>query len=160
LRFPALRPRLIGLAIKGWLRRHPRAPRRFLAAVMVAAALAAAGSRYGGVYVTGWSMAPSVCPGDIAVYDHGICPVQMGDVVLVVPRGHTRGFVHRVVSVGPDGSVSTRGDANTATDTATAAPEEIGGVVVGLVPAGRGVDALVRACVWCYNRLPIAQTRR
>ncbi len=124
----------------------------------MAAAIVAGGSRYGAVYVTGWSMAPAVCPGDLAVVDRGGMQVEQGDVVLVVPSGRTRGFVHRVVAVDATGRVVTRGDANPSADRTAAAPEEVRGEVVGLLPLGRGVDAVVRACVWCYNRLPIAQS--
>jgi hypothetical protein len=131
-------------------------------ALGAAAALAVAGvllMRYGVVFVGGWSMAPAFTPGDIAVYARAPVRAQEHEVVLVTaPR--RRPFVHRVMAVQIDGSLRTRGDACEAADPVPCRPEDVGGLVTCVVPTGRALHALVGAVTWCYNHVPIANTRR
>jgi hypothetical protein len=78
------------------------------AALAVAAVLL---TRYGVVFVGGWSMSPALTPGDVAVYARAPVYAQERDVVLVAALGR-RPFVHRVVARQVDGSLRTRGDAS------------------------------------------------
>lgn len=68
--------------------------------------------------VTGWSMLPSVWPGDTLVVEHAAStqPVS-GDIVLVLREG--RLFAHRLIGDGADdgdAQILTRGDAMRSTD--------------------------------------------
>lgn len=136
--------------------------------VFVGIAMATAGaaglvlvlSRFGVVYLGGWSMAPSYVPGDLMLYRKPPCRPTQGDAVLVAASDSTRPFIHRVVGVEADGCLRTRGDANVSVDVGRAFPEDVAGVVIGAVPSGRATHALVSGIRWCYNRLPIANTRR
>jgi signal peptidase len=72
------------------------------------------------------SMRPALEPGDVVLSAPVAGTVQVGDVVVVrdpARTGHT--LVHRVDSVRPDGSLVTRGDANTTVDSTTVAPHEV-----------------------------------
>lgn len=115
--------------------------------------------RFGAVYVGGWSMAPTLTPGDLALYRRGPVESREGEVVLVRREDGTR-MVHRVSAVLLDGSVRTRGDAGEAEDLGATPPSRLDGVVFAVLPCGRLVDAVTGAAHWCYNRLPIADTRR
>ena len=67
--------------------------------------------------VTGWSMLPTVMPGDILVIEHiSSATVSEGDIVLFVRD--RRFFVHRVVTKGQtcDAAILTCGDAMPAPD--------------------------------------------
>ncbi len=79
---------------------------------------------------TGWSMLPSVWPGDTLVIER-VSPgrVRVGDVMLVGRDG--RLCAHRVVSVAEDGGSPrwiTQGDANTAPDKPVSEGEILGRV--------------------------------
>ena len=50
-------------------------------------------------------------------------------------RGHGA-VLHRVVAVGDDGDVTTRGDANEVADRERASANEVAGVAVRVIPAG------------------------
>ncbi|HEX9093849.1 MAG TPA: S24/S26 family peptidase [Coriobacteriia bacterium] len=126
------------------------------AALLLALLLA---PRFGAVYVAGWSMSPSLTAGDLAIYRRGADDVRERDVVLVA-RGDGSRVVHRVTAVLLDGSVRTRGDAGAAEDAGVAAPSQVEGVVIAAMPCGRLVHAVVSAGRWCYNHVPIANTRR
>jgi hypothetical protein len=126
------------------------------AALAVAAVLL---TRYGVVFIGGWSMSPALTPGDVAVYARAPVYAQERDVVLVAALGR-RPFVHRVVARQVDGSLRTRGDASAVADPVPARPEDLGGLVTCVVPTGRALHALVGAVRWCYNHVPIADTRR
>jgi signal peptidase len=90
--------------------------------------------------VAGRSMEPAVRRGDVVVAAplarrQNRAAVRAGEVVLV-RRHRDRGalLTHRVVAVRADGSVITRGDANTADDTSAVPEDEIVGVVRWVVP--------------------------
>jgi signal peptidase I len=126
------------------------------AALAIAAVLL---TRYGVVFIGGWSMSPALTPGDVAVYARAPVYAQERDVVLVAALGR-RPFVHRVVVRQVDGSLRTRGDACAVADPVPCRPEDLGGLVTCVVPTGRALHALVGAVRWCYNHVPIADTRR
>jgi len=126
------------------------------AAVLALAWFAA--PRVGAVFVGGWSMAPTCLPGDLVLYRRGV-PVSEDDVVLV-RAGDEPAFLHRVVAVRLDGGIRTQGDANAEEDSDPASRTDVAGVAAAVVPSGRVLHALVTGIRWCYNHLPIANTRR
>jgi signal peptidase len=73
------------------------------------------------------SMRPALEPGDVVVSAPvGAGEVRVGDIVIVdnpARPGHT--LAHRVDSLRPDGTVITRGDANTSADSTRVAPEQV-----------------------------------
>jgi signal peptidase I len=141
--------------MQSWVR-----PLRNTLGVAAALALAAAFlARYGVVFVGGWSMSPACTPGDVAVYARAPVRAQERDIVLVAAPG-ARPFVHRVTAVQVDGSLRTKGDACASADPTPCPPEDVGGLVTCVVPTGRALDAVVGAVRWCYNHVPIANTRR
>ncbi len=132
-------------------------------ACVAAAALALVvwmASRFGVVFIGGWSMAPTFIPGDLVVYRRGYPRPREGDAVLVASRSAARGFVHRVVGVTGDGLLRTRGDANGTPDLEASDPSDVVGVVIGSLRTGRVVDSVASGVRWCYNRVPIANMRR
>jgi len=133
--------------------------RRFGAAAAVLALCWWVGPRLGVVFIGGWSMAPSLSPGDLMVYRKVGGRPSEGDMVLVRVPG-SAAFVHRVVLVRLDESLRTKGDANDAVDAQLVAPDDVAGVAVAVVPSGRALHALVTGLCWCYNHVPIANTRR
>ena len=78
-------------------------------------------------------MQPALRPGDVAVVARHITPAR-GDIVLF-RSGHSQ-VLHRVERVIPGGRVVTRGDANPVHDFVPAAPQDVKGVGVGVLPAG------------------------
>lgn len=131
-------------------------------ACIAAAALALAvwaAPRFGIVFVGGWSMTPALTPGDLALYTRVPADARERDIVLVVPRG-SRAFLHRVVAVQLDGSLRTKGDANEKADPVASGADEVAGVVLTVLPSGRALHAVVSGLRWCYNHVPIANTRR
>lgn len=87
------------------------------------------------VAVSGGSMHPVLHHGDLALVRRGARGAS-GDIVLLRSAGHSA-VLHRMVRTTAVGSVVTRGDANPVADFETAAPDEVAGVVVAIVPAGR-----------------------
>jgi signal peptidase I len=141
------------------MRRWTR-PLRALAGVAAASLLAALlAARFGAIYIGGRSMEPVLRPGDLVLYRRDWRAVASGDVVVMRRPGWKRCVVHRVVEIAADGSLATRGDANAYWDAERATPQVVRGVVVGILPLGRVVASVVWAVTWCYNRLPIANTR-
>lgn len=132
--------------------------RRSVAAAAVLALAWYTAPRLGAVYVGGWSMAPSLCPGDLVVY-RTAGPANEGDTVLAAVPGEPR-FLHRVVAVQLDGALRTKGDANEHADPGAVAPAHVAGVAAAVLPTGRVMHAVVSALRWCYNHVPIANTRR
>ena len=102
---------------------------------VVAGLLFALNARWEPVRVAGRSMAPALSPGDLAIVRRDAVPRE-GSIVLVRAAGHTP-VLHRVVAMGPEGSATTRGDANTINDRERVRAEEIAGVVVRVVPVSR-----------------------
>ena len=108
----------------------------FVAALaVVAALLCAALSVWEPVRVAGLSMSPALRPGDLVIVRKNARPRE-GSIVLVRTAGHGA-VLHRVVGIGPDGSVTTRGDANAVNDSEKVRRPDIAGVVVRVVPAGK-----------------------
>ncbi len=116
--------------------------RRVAGAALAAVALVLAWS-HGVLYVEGGSMRPTLYPGDLIVYTRVAAEPQRGDLAVFAHDGDL--VVHRVVRVKPDGSLRMRGDANTAADVEPVDRNDIRGVVVAVVPAGRVVWSLVSA---------------
>jgi signal peptidase I len=86
------------------------------------------------VRVGGWSMSPTLAPGDIVLVRLGARPVP-GDIVLVRAPGHAP-MLHRVVNLLDGGSVRTRGDANPIDDLEPATPAQVAGRAVAILPIG------------------------
>jgi signal peptidase I len=86
------------------------------------------------VRVAGWSMGPTLAPGDIVLVQRGAKPIP-GDVVLVAAAGHAP-MLHRVVELLDGGQVRTKGDANEVADEEPASPAEVTGRAVAVVPVG------------------------
>jgi signal peptidase len=83
--------------------------------------------------VASGSMQPALREGDVLVYrEVAIDSVGKGAVVVVDAGGQQ--IVHRVVDVHPDGSLSTKGDANASTDSFRTTQRELEGAGVVLVP--------------------------
>ena len=80
--------------------------------------------------VTGWSMMPTVRPGDMLLVEKvGYGDVGRGDLVLFAR--HRRLFVHRAIgktAAGPDGIVFTQGDSMPFADEAVNSSELVGRV--------------------------------
>lgn len=130
-------------------------------ACAVAAALALAAwavPRFGVVFVGGWSMSPALVPGDLVVYRR-VGEASERDVVLVAAPGAAP-FLHRVVAVRLDGRLRTQGDANETVDAEPVPPADVAGTAVVAIPSGRALHAVVTGMRWCYNHVPIANTRR
>jgi len=104
------------------------------ALAVVAALLFAALSVWEPVRVAGLSMSPALRPGDLVIVRKNARPRE-GSIVLVRAAGHGA-VLHRVVGIGLDGSVTTRGDANPIDDSERVSARDTAGVVVRVVPAG------------------------
>jgi len=108
----------------------------WLAALAVLGAVAGlAWSVWLPVRVAGGSMSPALLPGDVAIVGRGLRPYE-GSIVLATRPGHGA-VLHRVVSLGPDGAVTTRGDANPVRDAEDTRASDVTGVVVRVIPVGR-----------------------
>ena len=134
--------------------------RRLCVAAAVLAIAAVFFSRYGLVFIGGWSMAPTYTPGDIVVYRKTPVRVRIGDPVLVGGRGDRRAFVHRVIGIDVEGGLRTKGDANDTEDRDASDPADVVGVVNVAMHTGRAMHSVVRGVRWCYNHVPIVNTRR
>lgn len=86
------------------------------------------------VSVAGGSMAPALLPADIVLVMR-TRDVSRGDIALLVSPSGSR-YLHRIVSVDPNGSVETRGDANEIDDFDPTPRGRILGRVVRVIPAG------------------------
>lgn len=133
MRLPTDPGRLVSLVSTGWL----LVVCSFIAWAMAPAAVL---GWTPSVVVTG-SMLPLVRPGDVLLVEPLAEPagLRRGQVVLVrdatVPTGRV---AHRVVGVGRDGLITTKGDANPSADSTRHAPGDVIGVARLLVPtAGR-----------------------
>jgi signal peptidase I len=104
-----------------------------LALAVVAGLLFLASSVWEPVRVAGKSMSPALHPGDLVVVRKDARP-RDGSIVLVRAAGHGA-VLHRVVAVGSDGSLTTRGDANPVDDRERVSAAEVSGVVVRVLPA-------------------------
>ena len=112
-----------------------RAGAEYVAALaVVAAVLLATLSVWEPVRVAGLSMSPTLDAGDLVIVRKHAQP-SGGSIALVHVAGH-QPVLHRVVSVGQDGAIVTRGDANPVDDRERALPSEVAGVVVRVIPAG------------------------
>jgi signal peptidase I len=112
-----------------------RAAGEFVAALTVVVALLFATlSVWEPVRVAGLSMSPALRPGDLVIVRKNARPLE-GSIVLVRAAGHGA-VLHRVVGIGLDGSVTTKGDANPIDDSEKVRRTDIAGVVVRVLPAG------------------------
>jgi signal peptidase len=112
---------------------------RVVVLALAATATVWVASVFVGVYVGGDSMSPTLVRGDFVLVRRNPVGVKAGDIVLVEKQGWPFGVVHRVVSVGFDGSLRLRGDANTTPDFDPVSPESVRGVVVLTLPTGRAI---------------------
>ena len=87
-------------------------------------------------------MAPALWQGDFVLVRRGAAGVSEGDVVLVAKVGWPAGVLHRVVTVGLDGGLILRGDANPTPDRDTVRTGDVLGVVTMVVPTGRALAAV------------------
>lgn len=81
------------------------------------------------VVITSGSMSPSIRTGDVVVVKpsdgQGLSP---GSVVVISDPAASGLVTHRIVSINPDGSYGTRGDANTQPDSTALRPDQVVGV--------------------------------
>lgn len=124
--------------------RMRRALRRSLPWVAGIGVAAVALSFFGCVVVMGGSMRPALSAGDMVVYRRGSDGVRERDIVLLA-QGHSS-FVHRVVRIGADGMLVTRGDANPIPDLEPSARGVVLGRGVAVLRTGRFLRGFV-ACV-------------
>lgn len=89
------------------------------------------------VVVMSGSMAPSIQPGDVIISARPPVRGLLPGRVLVVrdPSYPERLLSHRLVAMGDDGSLVTRGDANATNDSTKVRPEAVVGAAVFVVPA-------------------------
>ncbi len=87
------------------------------------------------VVVSG-SMTPAVRPGDLVFYQRArSADVRPGRILLADQPGHEGELLsHRVVSVDPDGTITTKGDANATADSDPVAPGAVRGQARLIVP--------------------------
>jgi len=113
-----------------------------LLAAFVAAAWFLWPARFGGattmVVVQGHSMEPTLHTGDLLVVrkqDH----YRPGDIVVfkvVSPAGGTGTIIHRLLAIGPDGRITTRGDNRAAPDNFNVLTTSIAGRADVMLPQG------------------------
>ena len=118
---------------------------------LAAAAIAWTAPRYRLTFVGGWSMAPSLCRGDMVIYRRGGGSIREGDVVFVSKPGWPEGVLHRVIGLEADGGLQLKGDANTVPDRDVARPSAVRGVCAAVVPTGRMVLGIWRVLGRWYN---------
>lgn len=110
--------------------------------VLTVAVLAAVGlallQHWKPVRVAGGSMRPALSPGDLVIVDVRARALSNQIALLRSPR---HGLVlHRVIATEADGSVRTRGDANTIPDFDSLPATAVVGPVVLVAPVGKLVD--------------------
>jgi signal peptidase I len=88
------------------------------------------------------SMAPTIDTGDVVVLQRLSRPARVGDVVMIhVPEaarsryGYPAVVIHRVAAIGPDGMVTSKGDARKETDPFTVPQTALTTRVVTHIPA-------------------------
>jgi signal peptidase len=126
---------------------RPRSALRPIGSAVLIAVLATAAwflwpARFGGatsmVVVQGHSMEPTLHTGDLLVVreqDH----YRPGDIVvfkIVSPAGGTGTVVHRLLAIGPDGRITTRGDNRASPDNFNLLTESIVGRAAVMLPQG------------------------
>ncbi len=105
---------------------------------MVLLAIALAGMRAVGLTpyaILSGSMEPAYSAGDLA-YVAKAAPenIQVGDIIAYTSDSALQTVTHRVVEVRPDGSFTTKGDANESPDAAPVPPENVLGTVSFALP--------------------------
>ncbi len=105
--------------------------------LVLAAAVWTATQHWQPVRVTGGSMQPALSEGDLVLVDKR-GRAGSGRIALLESPRHGP-VLHRIVSVGPDGSVVTKGDANKVTDFDSLPATSVVGPVVAVVPVGRWI---------------------
>lgn len=117
---------------------------------LAAVATAWAVPRYGAVFVGGWSMAPTLCRGDLVIYRRAGA-AREGDVVFVSKTGWPEGVLHRVIAVSPGGGLVLKGDANMVPDRDAVGGSAVRGVCALVVPTGRAYLGARRVLARWYN---------
>lgn len=107
--------------------------------------------------VTGRSMYPALERGDIVVVDPR-SSAREGDIALVRRFGHGP-ILHRVISVS-GGELVTKGDANRTADVDQVSADEVGGVVVCVIPFGKAARWWRANVVMRYTLGSIEQQER
>lgn len=108
-----------------------------VAYAIIAVAVAAGNTWFLPVRVAGGSMRPALAHGDIVIVSPSARPTRGEIALLASGPGQA---LHRVRSVGTDGSVTTRGDANPVDDFSTTPRERIRGTVVAVLPVGAALE--------------------
>ncbi len=104
---------------------------------------------HGCAVISGWSMWPTLTPGDILVYRRSAEGVRIGDLVLFEHREWPGGVVHRVCAETEDGSLVLRGDANEVPDRDPVRTSQVRGVGVAYLPTGRAARVVAGALQRC-----------
>lgn len=85
--------------------------------------------------VTSGSMMPRLRPGDVVIaVDPGAAPVLIGTIIVFEDPLRGDLVTHRVVGINPDGTYTTKGDANGIVDPAPVPPANVRGVGRWVVP--------------------------
>ena len=107
-----------------------------LSGLLLLALLPAAALLFGwrSTIVTSGSMTPAVRPGDIVLIDPVGARAASPGSIIQIHRDDGRPVVHRVVTVAPDGTLQTKGDANRIIDPAPVAAADVIGRARAVVP--------------------------
>ncbi len=90
---------------------------------------------YTSASITSGSMMPKLHPGDVVVaVDHGDTPIAVNTIVVFEDPQRGDLITHRIVGINPDGTYTTKGDANGINDVTPVPPENIRGVGRWVVP--------------------------
>lgn len=114
--------------------------------------------------ITSGSMSPKLRPGDVVIaVDQGDAQIPIGAIIVFSDPRRGDLVTHRVVGVNPDGSYTTKGDANATNDPAPVLPQQVRGSGRWVVPyvglpsvwlsTGRWIPLLLTiaaivACLW------------
>jgi signal peptidase I len=106
-----------------------------LAASLLFWALVPAAAGWHASVVLSGSMQPRIAPGDVVLASHSRTPPRVGQVIVFADPAHRgRTLVHRVVERRPDGTLTTRGDANRSADSTPVPPANVRGVARLRIP--------------------------
>ena len=119
------------------------------------------------VVITSGSMSPSIRTGDVVVVTpsdgQGLSP---GSVVVISDPAVSGLVTHRIVSVNPDGSYGTRGDANAQPDSTALRPDQVVGVgrlrvpFIGLPLVWYRTGAWEKLALWATGTLLVLWAAR
>jgi signal peptidase I len=133
-----------------------------LCAAVIVSVLATAGWMVSGgrlLDVTTPSMCPTVCVGSLVAVHPYSGPLAAGELVTFVPPGQTQMFTHRIAKILPNGSFTTKGDAESSPDPwIITRAEMVGKVNFALAGVGWWLRALPLVAVGTFLLLMVRRT--